>query len=148
MEISNKKLQDKLSMLNAKKMISKVTGIHLLSISTKKPDGMEWIFSFKRNDIYKEEPRFKFPYGICKENLAEHLDFIFSSKKEFLIIYYDYIPIYISFQIINLVEFLRSYAIEQKSLDMTLFSLSQQEIIDISTEENDIEVRLIPVINH
>ena len=71
--------------------------------------------------------------------MAESLDFICAPQNEFLIIYYDYSPIYISFQITNLAEFLKSYAKEQKSLDITLFCLNRREVIDIFIEENDIE---------
>ena len=82
------------------------------------------------------------------DSLAESLDFICAPQNEFLIIYYDYIPIYISFQITNLAEFLKSYVKEQKSLDITLFCLNRREVIDIFIEENDIEVRVMPIFDY
>lgn len=148
MEASSKKLQDKLSMLHATKMTEKLIGINLLSVSADSPYNTEWISDFDINDIYKENPRFRFPYGVRIDSLAESLDFICSPQNEFLIIYYDYIPIYISFQITNLAEFLKSYAKEQKSLDITLFYLNRREVIDIFIEENDIEVRVMPIFDY
>ena len=148
MEASIKKLQDKLSMLHATKMTEKLIGINLLSVSAESPYNTEWISDFDINDIYKENPRFRFPYGVRIDSLAESLDFICSPQNEFLIIYYDYIPIYISFQITNLAEFLKSYAKEQKSLDITLFYLNRCEVIDIFIEENDIEVRVMPIFDY
>lgn len=146
MEKNNKKLQDKLSILHAKKMMERVDGINLLAISNEIPNNnSEWILEIKDKDIFTKEPVFKFSYKISKEDLAKNINFISSPKKEFLIIFYDYIPIYIHFQMINLVKFLRSYSLEQKSLDMTLFCLKEQEVIDIHTEENDIEVRLCKI---
>ena len=82
------------------------------------------------------------------DSLAESLDFICAPQNEFLIIYYDYSPIYISFQVTNLAEFLKSYAKEQKSLDITLFCLNRREVIDIFIEENDIEVRVMPIFDY
>lgn len=148
MEASSKKLQDKLSMLHATKMTEKLIGINLLSVSADSPYNTEWISDFDINDIYKENPRFRFPYGVRIDSLAESLDFICAPQNEFLIIYYDYSPIYISFQITNLAEFLKSYAKEQKSLDITLFYLNRREVIDIFIEENDIEVRLMPIFDY
>ncbi|WP_278579976.1 hypothetical protein [Rothia aeria] len=148
MEASSKKLQDKLSMLHATKMTEKLIGINLLSVSADSPYNTEWISDFDINDIYKENPRFRFPYGVRIDSLAESLDFICSPQNEFLIIYYDYIPIYISFQVTNLAEFLKSYAKEQKSLDITLFYLNRREVIDIFIEENDIEVRVMPIFDY
>lgn len=148
MEASSKKLQDKLSMLHATKMTEKLIGINLLSVSADNPYNTDWISDFDINDIYKENPRFRFPYGVRIDSLAESLDFICSPQNEFLIIYYDYIPIYISFQVTNLAEFLKSYAKEQKSLDITLFYLNRREVIDIFIEENDIEVRVMPIFDY
>lgn len=148
MEASSKKLQDKLSMLHATKMTEKLIGINLLSVSADIPYNTEWISDFDINDIYKENPRFRFPYGVRIDSLAESLDFICAPQNEFLIIYYDYSPIYISFQITNLAEFLKSYAKEQKSLDITLFYLNRREVIDIFIEENDIEVRVMPIFDY
>ena len=148
MEASSKKLQDKLSMLHATKMTEKLIGINLLSVSADSPYNTEWISDFDINDIYKENPRFRFPYGVRIDSLAESLDFICAPQNEFLIIYYDYSPIYISFQITNLAEFLKSYAKEQKSLDITLFYLNRREVIDIFIEENDIEVRVMPIFDY
>lgn len=108
MEASSKKLQDKLSMLHATKMTEKLIGINLLSVSADSPYNTEWISDFDINDIYKENPRFRFPYGVRIDSLAESLDFICAPQNEFLIIYYDYSPIYISFQITNLAEFLKA----------------------------------------
>ena len=82
------------------------------------------------------------------DRLAESLDFICAPQNDFLIIYYDYSPIYISFQITKLAEFLKSYAKEQKSLDITLFCLNRREVIDIFIEENDIEVRVMPIFDY
>ena len=148
MEASSKKLQDKLSMLHATKMTEKLIGINLLSVSADSPYNTEWISDFDINDIYKENPRFRFPYGVRIDSLAESLDFICAPQNEFLIIYYDYSPIYISFQITNLAEFLKGYAKEQKSLDITLFCLNRREVIDIFIEENDIEVRVMPIFDY
>lgn len=148
MEASSKKLQDKLSMLHATKMTEKLIGINLLSVSADSPYNTEWISDFDINNIYKENPRFRFPYGVRIDSLAESLDFICAPQNEFLIIYYDYSPIYISFQITNLAEFLKSYAKEQKSLDITLFYLNRREVIDIFIEENDIEVRVMPIFDY
>ena len=148
MEASSKKLQDKLSMLHATKMTEKLIGINLLSVSADSPYNTEWISDFDINDIYKENPRFRFPDGVRIDSLAESLDFICAPQNEFLIIYYDYSPIYISFQITNLAEFLKSYAKEQKSLDITLFCLNRREVIDIFIEENDIEVRMMPIFDY
>ena len=148
MEASSKKLQDKLSMLHATKMTEKLIGINLLSVSADSPYNTEWLSDFDINDIYKENPRFRFPYGVRIDSLAESLDFICAPQNEFLIIYYDYSPIYISFQITNLAEFLKSYAKEQKSLDITLFYLNRREVIDIFIEENDIEVRVMPIFDY
>lgn len=148
MEASSKKLQDKLSMLHATKMTEKLIGINLLSVSADSPYNTDWISDFDINDIYKENPRFRFPYGVRIDSLAESLDFICAPQNEFLIIYYDYSPIYISFQITNLAEFLKSYAKEQKSLDITLFYLNRREVIDIFIEENDIEVRVMPIFDY
>ena len=148
MEASSKKLQDKLSMLHATKMTEKLIGINLLSVSADSPYNTEWISDFDINDIYKENPRFRFPYGVRIDSLAESLDFICAPQNEFLIIYYDYSPIYISFQITKLAEFLKSYAKEQKSLDITLFYLNRREVIDIFIEENDIEVRMMPIFDY
>ena len=148
MEASSKKLQDKLSMLHATKMTEKLIGINLLSVSADSPYNTEWISDFDINDIYKENPRFRFPYGVRIDSLAESLDFICAPQNEFLIIYYDYSPIYISFRITNLAEFLKSYAKEHKSLDITLFCLNRREVIDIFIEENDIEVRMMPIFDY
>ena len=148
MDASSKKLQDKLSMLHVTKMTEKLIGINLLSVSADSPYNTEWISDFDINDIYKENPRFRFPYGVRIDSLAESLDFICAPQNEFLIIYYDYSPIYISFQITNLAEFLKSYAKEQKSLDITLFCLNRREVIDIFIEENDIEVRVMPIFDY
>ena len=137
MEASSKKLQDKLSMLHATKMTEKLIGINLLSVSADSPYNTEWISDFDINDIYKENPRFRFPYGVRIDSLAESLDFICAPQNEFLIIYYDYSPIYISFQITNLAE-----------LDITLFCLNRREVIDIFIEENDIEVRVMPIFDY
>ena len=135
-------------MLHATKMTEKLIGINLLSVSADNPYNTDWISDFDINDIYKENPRFRFPYGVRIDSLAESLDFICSPQNEFLIIYYDYIPIYISFQVTNLAEFLKSYAKEQKSLDITLFYLNRREVIDIFIEENDIEVRVMPIFDY
>ena len=148
MEKNHRKLQEKLSMLHVKKMMEKVDGINLLAISNELPNNSEWILKIEDKNICTKDPKFKFPYKISKEDLAKNLNFISSPKKEFLTIYYDYIPIYIHFQIINLVKFLRSYSLERKSLDITLFCLNEQEVIDIHTEENDIEVRVMPIFDY
>lgn len=81
MEASSKKLQDKLSMLHATKMTEKLIGINLLSVSADSPYNTEWISDFDINDIYKENPRFRFPYGVHIDMLGRISRFYLCAAK-------------------------------------------------------------------
>ena len=63
------------------KMTEKLIGINLLSVSADNPYNTDWISDFDINDICKENPRFRFPYGVRIDRLAESLDFICAPQK-------------------------------------------------------------------
>ena len=135
-------LKKKLSLLRVKRRINQLKGIKDIHFLTDKPKEIIW-YAGELNPIDSPLPcLYEFPVSHTTQELSRSQSLVGNSR-QFILVFWEFSPVYVLFQMESLDEFLSSYFTEFSTRDLTLFFQDQEKVLDLHLAEDKGEVRVL-----
>ena len=135
-------LKKKLSLLKVKRRINQLKGIKDIHFLTDKPKEIIW-YAGELNPIDSPLPcLYEFPVSHTTQELSRSQSLVGNSR-QFILVFWEFSPVYVLFQMESLDEFLPSYSTEFSTRDLTLFFQDQEKVLDLHLAEDKVEVRVL-----
>ena len=136
-------LKKKLSLLKVKRKINQLKGIKDVHFLTDKPKEIAW-YAGELNPIDSPLPcLYEFPVAHTTQDLSRSIQSLVGNSRQFILVFWDFSPVYVSFQMESLDDFLPSYFTEFSTKDLTLFFQDQEKVLDLHLAEDKVEVRVL-----
>ena len=136
-------LKKKLSLLKVEKRINRLKGIKNVHFLTDKPKEIAW-YAGELNPIDSPIPcLYEFPIDLTTKDLSRLIQSLVGNSSRFILVFWEFSPIYVLFQMESLDEFLPSYFSEISTRDLTLFFKDQEKVLDLHLAEDKVEVRVL-----
>ena len=136
-------LKKKLSLLKVKRRIKSLKGIKDVHFLTTKPKEIAW-YAGELNPIDSPIPCLdKVPVDLATKELSRPIQSLVSNSSRFILVFWEFSPVYVLFQMESLDEFLSSYFTEFSTRDLTLFFQDQKKVLDFHLAEDKVEVRVL-----
>ena len=136
-------LKKKLSLLKVKRRIKSLKGIKDVHFLTDKPKEIAW-YAGELNPIDSPIPcLYEFSIDLTTKDLSRSIQSLVGNSSRFILVFWEFLPVYVLFQMESLVEFLPSYSTEFSTRDMTLFFRDQEKVLDLHLAEDKVEVRVL-----
>ena len=136
-------LKKKLSLLKVKRRINQLKGIKDVHFLTDKPKEIAW-YAGELNPIASPIPCLdKVPVDLATKELSRPIQSLVSNSSRFILVFWEFSPVYVLFQMESLDEFLSSYFTEFSTRDLTLFFQDQKKVLDFHLAEDKVEVRVL-----
>ena len=136
-------LKKKLSLLKVKKRIKSLKGIKDVHFLTDKPKEIAW-YAGELNPIDSPIPcLYEFPIDLTTRDLSRSIQSLIGNSSRFILVFWEFSPIYVLFQMESLDDFLPSYFSEFSTRDLTLFFKDQEKVLDLHLAEDKVEVRVL-----
>ena len=136
-------LKKKLSLLKVKRRIKSLKGIKDVHFLTDKPKEIAW-YAGELNPIDSPIPCLdKVPVDLATKELSRPIQSLVSNSSRFILVFWEFSPVYVLFQMESLDEFLSSYFTEFSTRDLTLFFQDQKKVLDFHLAEDKVEVRVL-----
>ena len=136
-------LKKRLSLLKVEKRINQLKGIKDVHFLTDKPKEIAW-YAGELNPIDSPLPCFnEFPLAHTTQDLSSLIQSLVGNSRQFILVFWEFSPIYVLFQMESLDEFLPSYFSEFSTRDLTLFFKDQEKVLDLHLAEDKVEVRVL-----
>ena len=136
-------LKKKLSLLKVKKRINQLKGIKDVHFLTDKPKEISW-YAGELNPIDSPLPcLYEFPLAHTTQDLSRPIQCLVGNSSRFILVFWEFSPVYVLFQMESLDDFLPSYSTEFSTRDMTLFFRDQEKVLDLRLAEDKVEVRVL-----
>ena len=136
-------LKKKLSLLKVKRRINQLKGIKDVHFLTDKPKEIAW-YAGELNPIDSPIPCLdKVPVDLATKELSRPIQSLVSNSSRFILVFWEFSPVYVLFQMESLDEFLSSYFTEFSTRDLTLFFQDQKKVLDFHLAEDKVEVRVV-----
>ena len=136
-------LKKKLSLLKVEKRINQLKGIKDVHFLTDKPKEIAW-YAGELNPIDSPLPCFnEFPLAHTTQDLSSLIQSLVGNSRKFILVFWEFLPIYVLFQMESLDDFLPSYFTEFSTKDLTLFFRDQEKVLDLHLAEDKVEVRVL-----
>ena len=136
-------LKKRLSLLKVEKRINQLKGIKDVHFLTDKPKEIAW-YAGELNPIDSPIPfLYEFPVDLATIYLSRSIQSLVDNRSQFILVLWEFSPIYVLFQIESLDEFLPSYFTEFSTRDLTLFFQDQEKVLDLHLAEDKVEVRVL-----
>ena len=136
-------LKKKLSLLKVKKRIKSLKGIKDVHFLTDKPKEIAW-YAGELNPIDSPIPcLYEFPIDLTTKDLSRLIQSLVGNSSRFILVFWEFSPIYVLFQMESLDDFLPSYFSEFSTRDLTLFFQDQEKVLDLHLVEDKVEVRVL-----
>lgn len=136
-------LKKKLSLLKVKKRINQLKGIKDVHFLTDKPKEISW-YAGELNPIDSPLPcLYEFPLAHTTQDLSRPIQCLVGNSSRFILVFWEFSPVYVLFQMESLDDFLPSYSTEFSTRDMTLFFRDQEKVLDLHLAEDKVEVRVL-----
>lgn len=136
-------LKKKLSLLKVKKRIKSLKGIKDVHFLTDKPKEIAW-YAGELNPIDSPIPcLYEFPIDLTTKDLSRSIQSLVDNSSHFILVFWEFSPVYVLFQMESLDEFLPSYFTEFSTKDLTLFFRDQEKVLDLHLAEDKVEVRVL-----
>ena len=136
-------LKKRLSLLKVEKRINQLKGIKDVHFLTDKPKEIAW-YAGELNPIDSPLPCFnEFPLAHTTQDLSSLIQSLVGNSRQFILVFWEFSPIYVLFQMESLDEFLPSYFSEISTRDLTLFFKDQEKVLDLHLAEDKVEVRVL-----
>lgn len=136
-------LKKKLSLLKVKRRIKSLKGIKDVHFLTDKPKEIAW-YAGELNPIDSPLPCFnEFPLAHTTQDLSSLIQSLVGNSRQFILVVWEFLPIYVLFQMESLDDFLPSYFTEFSTKDLTLFFRDQEKVLDLHLAEDKVEVRVL-----
>ena len=136
-------LKKKLSLLKVERRIKNLKGIKDVYFLTTKPREIAW-YAGELNPIDSPIPcLYEFPVDLATKDLSRSIQSLVDNRNQFILVLWEFSPIYVLFQLEVLDEFLPSYFTEFSTRDLTLFFQDQEKVLDLHLAEDKVEVRVL-----
>ena len=136
-------LKKRLSLLKVEKRIKGLKGIKDVHFLTDKPKEIDW-YAGELNPIDSPIPcLYEFPVDLATKDLSRSIQSLVDNRSQFILVLWEFSPIYVLFQMDSLDEFLPSYFSEFSTRDLTLFFKDQEKVLDLHLAEDKVEVRVL-----
>ena len=136
-------LKKKLSLLKVKRRIKSLKGIKDVHFLTDKPKEIAW-YAGELNPIDSPIPcLYEFPVDLATKDLSRSIQSLVGNSSRFILVFWEFSPVYVLFQMESLDDFLPSYFTEFSIKDLTLFFQDQEKVLDFHLAEDKVEVRVL-----
>lgn len=136
-------LKKKLSLLKVERRIKNLKGIKDVQFLTTKPKEIAW-YAGELNPIDSPIPcLYEFPVDLATKDLSRSIQSLVDNRSQFILVLWEFSPIYVLFQMESLDDFLPSYFSEFFTRDLTLFFQDQEKVLDLHLAEDKVEVRVL-----
>ena len=136
-------LKKKLSLLKVKRRIKSLKGIKDVHFLTDKPKEIAW-YAGELNPIDSPLPCFnEFPLAHTTQDLSSLIQSLVGNSSRFILVFWEFLPVYVLFQMESLDDFLPSYFSEFSTRDLILFFQDQEKVLDLHLAEDKVEVRVL-----
>ena len=136
-------LKKKLSLLKVERRIKNLKGIKDVHFLTTKPKEIAW-YAGELNPIDSPIPcLYELPVDLATKDLSRSIQSLVDNRSQFILVLWEFSPIYVLFQMESLDDFLPSYFSEFFTRDLTLFFQDQEKVLDLHLAEDKVEVRVL-----
>lgn len=136
-------VKKKLSLLKVERRIKSLKGIKDVHFLTTKPKEIAW-YSCELNPIDSPLPcLYEFPVAHIAQELSRPIQSHVGNSSRFILVFWEFSPVYVLFQMESLDDFLPSYFSEFSTRDLTLFFQDQEKVLDLHLAEDKVEVRVL-----
>ena len=136
-------LKKKLSLLKVKRRIKSLKGIKDVHFLTDKPKEIAW-YAGELNPIDSPLPcLYEFPVAHTTQDLSRLIQSLVGNSSQFILVFWEFSPIYVLFQMESLDDFLPSYFTEFSTKDLMLFFRNHEKVLDLHLAEDKVEVRVL-----
>ena len=136
-------LKKKLSLLKVKRRIKSLKGIKDVHFLTDKPKEIAW-YAGELNPIDSPLPcLYEFPVTLETKDLSRPIQSLVGNSSRFILVFWEFSPVYVLFQMESLDNFLPSYFTEFSTKDLTLFFRNHEKVLDLHLAEDKVEVRVL-----
>ena len=136
-------VKKKLSLLKVERRIKNLKGIKDVHFLTDKPKEIAW-YAGELNPIDSPLPCFnEFPLAHTTQDLSSLIQSLVGNSSRFILVFWEFSPVYVLFQMESLDDFLPSYSTEFSTRDLTLFFQDQEKVLDLHLAEDKLEVRVL-----
>ena len=123
--------------------IKGLKGIKNVSLLIDKPKEIAW-YAGELNPIDSPIPcLYEFPVDLATKDLSRSIQSLVDNRSQFILVLWEFSPIYVLFQMESLDDFLPSYFSEFFTRDLTLFFQDQEKVLDLHLAEDKVEVRVL-----
>ena len=136
-------LKKRLSLLKVEKRINQLKGIKDVHFLTDKPKEIDW-YAGELNPIDSPLPcLYEFSIDLTTKDLSRSIQSLVGNSSRFILVFWEFSPVYVLFQMESLDDFLPSYSTEFSTRDLTLFFQDQEKVQDLHLVEDKVEVRVL-----
>lgn len=136
-------LKKRLSLLKVEKRINQLKGIKDVYFLTDKPKEIAW-YAGDLNPIDSPIPcLYEFPIELTTKDLSRSIQSLVGNSSQFILVFWEFSPVYVLFQMESLDNFLPSYFTEFSTKDLTLFFRNHEKVLDLHLAEDKVEVRVL-----
>ena len=136
-------LKKRLYLLKVERRIKGLKGIKDVQFLTTKPKEIAW-YAGELNPIDSLIPcLYEFPVDLATKDLSRSIQSLIDNRNQFILVLWEFSPIYVLFQLESLDDFLPSYSTEFSTRDLTLFFQDQEKVLDLHLAEDKVEVRVL-----
>lgn len=136
-------IKKRLSLLKVEKRIKGLKGIKDVHFLTDKPKEIDW-YAGELNPIDSPIPcLYEFPVDLATKDLSRSIQSLVDNRSQFILVLWEFSPIYVLFQMESLDDFLPSYFSEFFTRDLMLFFQDQEKVLDLHLAEDKVEVRVL-----
>ena len=136
-------VKKELSLLKVERRIKNLKGIKDVHFLTTKPKEIAW-YAGELNPIDSPIPcLYEFPVDLATKDLSRSIQSLVGNRRQFILVLWEFSPIYVLFQMESLDDFLPSYFSEFFTRDLTLFFQDQEKVLDLHLAEDKVEVRVL-----
>ena len=133
-------IKKRLSLLKVEKRIKGLKGIKDVHFLTDKPKEIAW-YAGELNPIDSPIPcLYEFPVDLATKDLSRSIQSLVDNRSQFILVLWEFSPIYVLFQMESLDDFLPSYFSEFFTRDLMLFFQDQEKVLDLHLAEDKVEV--------
>ena len=136
-------VKKKLSLLKVERRIKGLKGIKDVHFLTNKPKEIDW-YAGELNPIDSPIPcLYEFSIDLTTKDLSRSIQSLVGNSSRFILVFWEFSPVYVLFQMESLDDFLPSYFTEFSTKDLTLFFQDQEKVLDLHLAEDKVEVRVL-----
>ena len=136
-------VKKKLSLLKIERRIKNLKGIKDVHFLTTKPREIAW-YAGELNPIDSPIPcLYELSANLTTKDLSRSIQSLVGNRRQFILVLWEFSPVYVLFQLESLDEFLSSYFTEFSTRDLMLFFQDQEKVLDLHLAEDKVEVRVL-----